>query len=47
MLNTCYLVSYAPVHLFWRLLVDVTIAIFHRILIDPHSSSKFVATEIS
>ena len=45
--NTSYLVSNAPMHLFWRLLIDISEAILHRILVDPHTGSKFVSTEIS
>ena len=45
--NASNLIGNAPMHLFGRFLIDISEAILHRILIDPYTGSKFIATEIS
>ena len=41
-----YLIGYSPVHICGRLLIDVARAVFHGILVDPYSGSKFIAIKV-
>ena len=44
--NTRNLIGNTPVHVNRRFLIDIAIAIFHRILVDPHSCRQFISIEI-
>ena len=44
---TGYLVGQSPVHLFGRLLIDLSKRVFHRILVHPYASGKLIAAKIS
>ena len=44
--DACHLIGYTPVHLFWRLLENVSEAILHGVFVNPHTGCKFVAGEV-
>ena len=46
LLNASYLVSQTMVHILWRTLVDIAVAVLHRVLVHPYASSQFVAGEV-
>ena len=42
-----YLVGQSPVHLFGRLLVDLSKRVFHRVLVHPYTGCELIAAKIS
>ena len=46
LLYSSYLVSQTMVHILWRALVDIAVAVLHRVLVHPYASSQFVAGEV-